>query len=86
MTVRDLTQAVVQYNHHKQLTDVPGEVVTQVQTALHHLHLPKLEAVGFIEYDPERHIVKPTELLDRTRPSLSAIIEADPAMESPVRL
>lgn len=86
MTVRDLTQAIVQYNHHKQLTEVPEEVVTRVQTALHHLHLPKLAAVGFIEYDPERRIVDPTEQLDRARPSLSAVIEADPTLELPVRL
>ncbi|WP_254536245.1 DUF7344 domain-containing protein [Halomarina litorea] len=34
---------------------------------LHHVHLPKLEDAGLLTYDPETHVVTPTETADAVR-------------------
>jgi len=36
-------------------TAADGE--TRVETALHHIHLPKLDDFGVVEYDPEVNVV-----------------------------
>ncbi len=41
---------------------VPAEVeVDAVRTALHKTHLPKLDELGFIEYDSEREVILTNE-------------------------
>lgn len=41
-----------------------------VRTALHHVHLPTLDAHGLVSYDPDRHRIRPRSL-DAVRPYLS---------------
>lgn len=86
LTVDDLTKTILKYNHQTTVTEVSGEVLEQVRQSLHHVHLPKLAAAGVVEYDPERHLVEPTEQFDQLQPSLSAILDADPALEEPLEL
>lgn len=83
LAVGDLAETIVTYDHHESLEEVPGEVFEQVQIALHHAHLPKLEAGGFVEYDQTRHLVDPTAQFDELETTLAAIIEADPDLELP---
>jgi hypothetical protein len=45
--------------------------------------IPKLETAGAIEFDSERELVGPTAAFERFDPYLSAIVEADPDLESP---
>lgn len=80
LTMDDLTKAIVKHNHHTPLTAVSGETVTRIKTSLYHAHIPKLEAVGLVEYDSERQLVEPTEQFDRIEPHLSAIVDADPGL------
>lgn len=40
--------------------DAEGEAVDRVATALHHIHLPKLDEVGILSYDPEAHRIDPS--------------------------
>jgi len=40
---------------------VPTDAVERIEIALHHVHLPKLEGVGLVAYDPDRHVVRPQE-------------------------
>lgn len=84
LTVRDLTQAIVKHDHNTPLTEISEEVVTRIHISLHHRHLPKLEAAGIIEYDPERNVVELTDEFDRLEPVLSAIIDTDPNLDSPI--
>ena len=37
---------------------------TRLITKLHHVHLPKLDAVGVVEFDPERRTVEKGPALD----------------------
>ena len=85
LTMQDLTKAVVKHNHHAPLSEQSGDVTTRIQRSLYHVHVPKLEAEGVVDYDPERQVVTPTGL-DRVQPALSAILDADPDLELPVVL
>ena len=84
--MNDLQNAVIKYNHHAPITEASVEVKSQIQIELCHRHLPKLEASGVIEYDGTRRRMKPTAQFDELQPHLSTIIDADPALEPPVRL
>lgn len=86
LTVDDLTETIVKYNHQASMSDVSEDVLDQVRLSLHHVHLPKLAQAGVVEYDPERHRVEPTEQFDLLQPSLSAILDADPTLDVPIEL
>lgn len=83
VSINDLANAILKHNHHMPLTEVDGETVTEIQTALHHVHLPKLEAVELVEYDSERQLVESTAQFDEGVPHLSAILGADPELATP---
>lgn len=86
LTVQDLTKSIVKHNHNIPLTEVSAEAVTQINYRLHHLHLPKLEASGVIEYDSESQRVKPTKEFDQLQHPFSAIIDADPDLATSIKL
>ena len=75
--INDLTNAIVKHNHHIPLAEASSEAVTEIQTALHHVHLPKLEEAELIEYDPERQVVEPTAQFDQEGSHLSVILAVD---------
>ena len=86
LTVTDLTKALLRNNHRTPVTEASREVLTQIQLSLHHEDLPKLEAAGVVEYDPERKHVEPTAYLEQLQPYLAAIVDADPDLEEPLEL
>ncbi|WP_123536778.1 DUF7344 domain-containing protein [Halosimplex salinum] len=86
LTLDDLTKTVVKHTHDTPLADVSGEAVTDVKIRLHHAHVPRLEAAGLVEYDPERGLVEPTAAFDRIEPHLSAILDADPVLAGAIAL
>ena len=86
LTLNDLTQVVLKYNHHMPVMEASEDVLTEIRCSLHHVHLPKLAAKGLIGYDPVRHLVEPTEQLEQVQPTLSAILAADPSLEAPMEL
>lgn len=86
LTVNDLRTAILEYNHHEQVTDASETVLTEITLSLHHAHIPKLEAAGVVEYDSERQLVGPTERFDQLQPQLATIIDADPELEEPTAL
>jgi len=86
LTVNDLTKTILKYNHQMPITEVPKEELTKVQLSLQHVHIPKLEMEGVIEYDQKRQQVEPTERFDQLQPHLSAIIDLDPGLEKTVVL
>ncbi|WP_336339411.1 DUF7344 domain-containing protein [Haloarcula brevis] len=81
VTIDDLTEAVLKYNHHTTIPEASKDVLTDVRLSLHHVHLPKLASGGLITYDPERQFVEPTEQLDRVQSTLSTVLGADPTLE-----
>lgn len=84
LTIDDLTRAIVKHNHHVPLTEVSGETLTRIETSLHHVHIPKLEAVGLVEYNSVRELVEPTPEFDRVEPHLSSVLDADPVLATPL--
>lgn len=86
LTLNDLTKTILKHNHHTPLTDVSEETATQIQTALHHVHVPKLLEVGVVIYDTERQLVTPTARFEQLQPRLSTIIDADPELTVPLEL
>nr|WP_293030462.1 hypothetical protein [Natronococcus sp.] len=86
LTVNDLLEAILKYNHQSSVTEVSEEVLTDIRVSLHHTHIPKLESAGVIDYDSERQLVEPTEQLDQLQPHLSAILGTDPNLDEPIEL
>ena len=84
LSINDLTNAIVKHNHHTPPTEAADEIVTQIQTGLHHIHLPKLAEAGLIQYEPERQVVEPTAQLDRAESHLSAILAIDSELPTPL--
>lgn len=84
LSINDLTNAIVKHNHHTPPAEAADETVTQIQTALHHVHLPKLAEAGLIQYDPEQQLVEPTAQLDRAESHLSAILAVDSELPTPL--
>ncbi|KDS90139.1 hypothetical protein FK85_21410 [Halorubrum saccharovorum] len=76
--IKDLTNAIIEHNHHTPPTEADNETVTQVRINLHHVHLPKLAEAGFIQYDPERKAVESTPQIGREESHLSTILAMDP--------
>ena len=86
LTLTDLTQAVLKYNHQASPTAVSEDVLTEIRLSLYHAHLPKLASDGLITYDPDRQLVKPTEQFEQVQPTVSMILDADPTLEMPIEL
>jgi hypothetical protein len=45
-----------------------------------------LDAEGFVDYDPVRQLVEPTDRLAQEQSTLSPILAADPSLEAPLEL
>lgn len=86
LTLNDLTQAVLKYNHQTPITEVSNDVLTEIRLSLYHVHLPKLASEGLINYDLERQLVEPTEQFDQVQSTLSTILDVDPSLEAPMKL
>jgi hypothetical protein len=48
---KDLAVEIVRDRRDELEGDLGKELVTQVEVSLHHVHVPKLAAAGFITYD-----------------------------------
>lgn len=86
VTMDDLTKAILEHNHHTPLMEVSGEILLQIKTSLHHVHIPELVDGRLIKYDSERTLVEPTEHLDQIKSHLSLILDADPELPRPAGL
>ena len=86
LTLNDLTQTVLEYNHQASPMEVSEDVPTEIRLSLHHAHLPKLASNGFITYRPDQRLVEPTEQFEQVEPALAMILDADPTLETPIEL
>lgn len=83
VTLRDLTTKIFELDHQAAVADACAEVLTEIRAVLHHVHIPKLESVGVVEYDPDRRVVAPTEQFAQLQPTLSEIINSDTDIQPP---
>jgi hypothetical protein len=86
VTLDDLTQTVLEYNHHIPRTEAADELVAEIRIALHHKHIPKLASDGLISYEPDRDRVAATDQLEGVQPIVAGILDADPELEAPIEL
>ncbi|MHC3439963.1 DUF7344 domain-containing protein [Natrialbaceae archaeon A-gly3] len=86
LTLNDLTNTVLKYNHQTPITEVSEDVLAEIRLSLCHVHLPKLASAGLIDYDLDREFVELTEQFEQVQPTVSTIIDADPTLEAPVEL
>lgn len=86
LTVNDLRGTILTYNYRTPVTDASEGVLMKIRVLLTHIHLPKLESAGVIEYDSERQLVEPTQQFDQLQPHLSAILGTDPGLDEPIEL
>ena len=86
LTLNDLTKTVITCNHQTPITEASEDAIAKVRLSLYHRHLPKLASAGLIEFDPEKQLVEPTKQLEQMQPTLSTILDADPALTMPMEL
>jgi hypothetical protein len=76
---RRLLVCLLEHNPQDDSVKVPEDVHTDetdlsaLQTEFVHRHLPKLEAMGYIRWDPDRHEVVKGPAFDEVRPLLELI-------------
>lgn len=51
----------------------PEEPIRDVKIGLHHAHLPKLDEVGVLDYDPKSRVIKPADAVAGTDDTTSTI-------------
>ena len=73
LTITDLRNEVVEKEQGTVITKIPSEQVKQAHISLHHVHIPKLEEKGVVNYDSNRNIVEPTEKLSQLEPILNQL-------------
>lgn len=86
LTTDDLAKAIVKHTHQKPLEEISGETISRIKIALYHTHLPKVEAAGLIDFDPDREVAEPTEQFARVEPHLSELLDGDPVLSTPLEL
>ena len=77
MSLEDLAAAVAQG---------AGEATSLVEAELHHVHLPRLEEVGLVEYDADGRTAELTERFHRLEPDICRLIDAAPGRSMPSRV
>ena len=83
--MNNLANAIVEHDRSSPPTDGSGETLTRIRTDLHHVHLPKLEEAGYVEYDSEHQLVEPTAQCGGGEPGLLAVLDADPELAVPLQ-
>lgn len=84
LTLNDLIESILKNNHQMSPTEAPENVLTGIRLSLDQVDLPKLAAVGLINYDREGGLVESTEKLAQVQPTLSTILGADPSLTAPI--
>ncbi|WP_312908271.1 DUF7344 domain-containing protein [Natronosalvus caseinilyticus] len=73
LTLTDIRNEVVEKEQGTEITEIPSKQVQQVHISLHHVHIPKLEEKGVINYDSSRNLVEPTEEIGQLEPFLAQL-------------
>lgn len=65
LSLADLAFDVAAREHEASVGDVSEDRVEAIRQELHHLHVPKLDELGFVDYDRERRVVTLAEQTDQ---------------------
>ena len=61
MALADVVDELATWEYETRITDIPAEEVTSTYIALYHVHVPKLDDAGLVEYNQDRDTVILTE-------------------------
>lgn len=86
LMLNDLTKEIVVRRENASITEISGEKLHRVATALYHRHVPKLAAAGVVTFDSDRRLVEPTEKMAFVVSYLPPELEREIASESPPKL
>lgn len=79
ITLPDLAEEVAVREFQNRIQDIPAEKVRDVYFSLYHTHIPKLSAVGFVEYHQDQDAVvyecRCAAALERARDLLATVAE-----------
>lgn len=59
--IADIARAIAERTHGAPLDEIPGETIERIEASLHHIHIPKLQAVDSIVFNPDRNVLALTE-------------------------
>ncbi len=57
MALSDLADEVAVREHDSPVTEIPAEEVSEIQISLYHVHVPKMEDAGLVDYDQDDDLV-----------------------------
>jgi len=57
MALSDLADEVAVREYETRITEIPAEEVTDIYVSLYHVHVPKMQDAGLVEYDQDRDLV-----------------------------
>lgn len=75
LALSDLADEVAAAEHDGRFTDISGREIKQTYISLYHSHVPKLAAVGLLEYDQEVDAVAPGSYVASAKPFLDLAAE-----------
>ena len=84
LTLNDLTEAILKYNHQTPRSEASEETITEIRLSLHHVHLPKLASAELITTDSDQKLVELSDQFEQVQPTVTKILDADPALEAPI--
>ena len=74
-SMSDIAEQVSAWEHDTTVRKLSSDERQRVYIALYQSHLPKLDEVGFIDYNQKRGIVEETPLINQTAPHLDRVDE-----------
>ncbi|WP_246999867.1 DUF7344 domain-containing protein [Halosolutus gelatinilyticus] len=82
LTAQDLAKELATRERERPITDVSGDLVTEIYGLLHHVHLPALAAANVVDYDHERGRVERTGETPELDAIVAACMQLEPASPS----
>jgi len=61
MALSDLVDEVAIREYETRITEIPAEEVKEIYISLYHVHVPRMEDVGLVEYDQDTDLVALSE-------------------------
>lgn len=63
-TMGDLAYHVAAWEADTSITEIDDEDATEAEILLYHVHLPKMESIGLVDYDAESGVIEPGERIE----------------------
>lgn len=75
-SLNELARAIAGATREQANSESPAAVVEEIELSLYHVHMPKLVASGFVEFDADRRVVNSTAQFEQAEPRLTSLLPA----------